>query len=222
MTQIVADDVIATFARRQHNWMERVLKGSLDPEEVARAVHQIIDRGTKVDRITFTVTGLGLTGAEWITRLEDDGHGVSGRAHSMITARSMLTESDYDTNHRLEAGKEYKVTLMFSKEVLKNSDRKTSKIQSFAISEFGEQSVTGLKAELAFLIREKFTNDELKAMGIEDILVLHEPITDSDGEASILCSSRRLDGSSWVHARCGRSYQPWSFYCAFVFLQVKL
>lgn len=48
MTQCVSDnDALATFARRQHDWMERVLKGSLDPSEVARAEQAPIDRGGK-------------------------------------------------------------------------------------------------------------------------------------------------------------------------------
>lgn len=42
---IVADDVLGKFARRQHDWFERVRKGSLDPEEVTQAVQSIIDRG---------------------------------------------------------------------------------------------------------------------------------------------------------------------------------
>jgi len=45
MTRFVADGRIATFARRQHDWMERVLKGSLDPEAVAKEVQKIIDAG---------------------------------------------------------------------------------------------------------------------------------------------------------------------------------
>lgn len=46
MTQRVPDSVIATFARQQHDWMERVLKGSLDPVKVARAVQVFIDQGS--------------------------------------------------------------------------------------------------------------------------------------------------------------------------------
>ncbi len=41
----VADEVIARFARQQHDWMQRVLKGSLNPVEVASAVQSIINRG---------------------------------------------------------------------------------------------------------------------------------------------------------------------------------
>lgn len=45
MTGIVADEVLGRFARQQHDWFERVRKGSLDPEQVAAAVQKIIDRG---------------------------------------------------------------------------------------------------------------------------------------------------------------------------------
>ena len=48
MTQRVADDVISKFARQQHDWFERVRKGSLDPEEVASAVQKIINSKRKV------------------------------------------------------------------------------------------------------------------------------------------------------------------------------
>lgn len=41
----VADEVLGRFARQQHDWFERVRKGSLDPDEVLRAVQPIIDRG---------------------------------------------------------------------------------------------------------------------------------------------------------------------------------
>lgn len=40
----VADDNrLGKFARQEHDWFERVRKGSLDPEEVMRAVQLIID-----------------------------------------------------------------------------------------------------------------------------------------------------------------------------------
>lgn len=47
MTQRVADEAISRFARQQHDWMGRVLKGSLDPTEVARVVQAIINRGLR-------------------------------------------------------------------------------------------------------------------------------------------------------------------------------
>lgn len=49
MTQRVADEVIAGFSRQQHDWMGRVLKGSLDPKKVAQAVQRIINKGRSAE-----------------------------------------------------------------------------------------------------------------------------------------------------------------------------
>lgn len=43
----VADKRLGKFARRQHDWFERVRKGSLNPDLVARAVQQVIDTTPK-------------------------------------------------------------------------------------------------------------------------------------------------------------------------------
>ena len=59
MTQRVSDSEmeramkIARFAKHQHAVMERVLKGSLDPEEVIRAVQALIDRGGKCITVDY-------------------------------------------------------------------------------------------------------------------------------------------------------------------------
>lgn len=161
--------------------------GISDPNEVVRSINAgewniVPSSVAKPDRITFTVTGLSITGAEWITRLTAGGHKLSD------WARGILSKPDYDENHRLESGKEYKVTLVFGKEIKKDNDRRTANLKAIAARELGEQSVSGLKGELALLIREKFTNAELEAMSIWYIAVLHEPIVDSVGATGVLDS----------------------------------
>ncbi len=165
----------------------------------------------KPTRITFTVIGAGLTGAEWITRLETRGHKLYD------WARDIITKPDYDENHRLEVGKEYKVTLVFGKEIRKDFERTTANLKAKAVQEFGEQSVAGLKGELALLIREKFTNAELETMGIYYIAVLHEPIIDSGGGASVLDSNRN-GGGSYVGAGYDSPGRQWRGSGAFAFL----
>ena len=54
MTYPVADEVIGRFARQQHDWMQRVLKGSLDPTKVANMVQSIINRGSRYPQLTET------------------------------------------------------------------------------------------------------------------------------------------------------------------------
>lgn len=168
------------------------------------------------ERVTFTVTGLGLTGEEWVTRLEAGGHKMSDWTHDT------LMQPDYDQNHRLEAGKEYKVTLVFGKEISKDQERKNSNLKEFACREIGDQSVKGLKGELALLIREKFSNAELKAMDIYYIAVLHEPIVGSSDNVNVLSSFRcedeyESDVESYVPSECDVLDIDWGVLGAFAF-----
>lgn len=208
----MADNVVGSSvtARQLKDLFRQIDDGSITGVHV-QALLEHRNPFEKKDRITFTVTGLGLTSEQWITRLEAGGHKLSD------WARDVLSKPDYDENHRLEVGKEYKVTLVFSKEIKKQKDRSTTNLKALARRELGEQSVIGLKGELALLIREKFTNAELEAMGIFYIVVLHEPIIDSAGHARVLYSFRD-DGVSFVNASCGSPDDLWVDFGAFAFL----
>lgn len=190
---------ITGFDDKTHGWSKAVvqrmggveiadafLRGEYELRPVAKAT-------TSAERITFMVTGTGLTAEEWTKRLESKGYKLLGYA------KEILSKPDYDRNHRLEAGKEYKIVLVRGKEIRKDSDRSTANLKAMASCEFGGQSVTGLKGELALLVSEKFTHAELEAMGLGYIIVLHEPIIGSDGHPRVLRSRRRVVGS-WVRA----------------------
>lgn len=190
--------------------------GITDPNEVVRSINAgewniVPSSTTKLDRTTFTVTGLGLTGAEQVVRLTTGGHKLSD------WARDILLKPDYDESHRLETGKEYKVMLVFGREIKKDKDRSSANLKAIAIRDLGEQSGIGLKGEIALLVREKFTNAELEAMGIWYIAVLHKSIIDSAGDASVL-NSNRYNDSSWVGANCGLPDHRWRDNGAFAFL----
>lgn len=53
---VPTDEKLGIFARQQHDWFERVRKGSLDPEAIVRAVHSIIDRAYPADGVEFELT----------------------------------------------------------------------------------------------------------------------------------------------------------------------
>lgn len=165
----------------------------------------------KPRRIEFTVQGTALTSTDWISTLESAGHKIGD------WARNVLSQPDYDAKHRLEAGKEYKIVLVRGTEITKDSDRTTKNLKAIAVKEFGEQSVSGLKGELALLIRMKFSNAELQQMGLYYIVVLHDPIVDSVGHPDVLYSSRGVDRSS-VGADCGGPDDDWLDGSAFAFL----
>ncbi|HCC06349.1 TPA: hypothetical protein DEP94_03270 [Candidatus Nomurabacteria bacterium] len=160
-------------------------------------------------RLYFSVAGVGLESSKWPERLKSGGHELSK------WGADILSKHEYDSKHRLEADKVYKLALVLGTEFATDAKRSTGEVKAFARHEFGDQSVDGLKGELTLLIREKFTNAELEEMGLWYIVVLHEPIIDSDGSPSVLCSSRR-DGS-YVGTRYASPVIQWRAHGAFAF-----
>jgi hypothetical protein len=161
-------------------------------------------------RLHFTVRGTGIESKYWPERLKAGGHELSK------WAKDILSKPDYDKKHRLEAGKVYKLCLVLGAELATDAERSTAGLKAFALREIGEQSVAGLKGELALLIREVFTNAELELMGIYYIAVLHEPIVDSVSSPRVL-NSNRHDGS-FVSAYCAAPGDQWGVGGAFAFL----
>lgn len=177
------------------------------PVSVSKNVSLETDR---FGRMTFTVKGVGLPAREMEPLLKGAGHEFSR------WAKDVLSQPDYDRNHRLEADREYKVVLVLGKEIRKDGDRTTKALKALAVKDYGPESVSGLKGELALLIRLAFSNAELEQMGLWYIAVLHEPIVDSDGDPDVLGSSRS-DGS-FVGADYGSPIDLWDDDGAFAFL----
>ena len=160
--------------------------------------------------IHFEVTTLGLTGEEWHTRLTKGGH------ISFDSAKGILPKPDFDQNHRYAPGQTLKVFLVRGTEIKKDADRTTKNLQAFAKKHGGKESVSHLKAELALLIREKFTNEELEEMGLWYIAVLHNPFVDAVGDPRVLLADR-YGGASWVNAYWDEPGDKWEGFGAFAF-----
>ena len=56
-----------------------------------------------------------------------------------------------------------------------------------------KRKMTDLPAEVACLIRDMFSDEEIKEMGLDWIITMHEPIPDSDGDPGVL-GTNRFDG----------------------------
>lgn len=159
--------------------------------------------------IYFEVTSDGTSGPAWIERLEKKGFLLSK------WAKYLLNSPDFKAS---KAGTLYKIAvlkgIMFS-----DNDRITSKIRV----EAERRKLEKPNAEVACLIREMFSDEELEAMGLWWIVVFHESIKDSDGDSRLLGTYRNGDGG-WLDTCCDRPGYGWVYYGGFAFVapQVSL
>jgi hypothetical protein len=75
-------------------------------------------------------------------------------------------------------------------------------------AEADKRKLSKPNAELACLIREKFTDKEIEAMGLSYIVTMHELINDSVGDPALLLADRGDDGR-WLRAYYGRPDGRW-------------
>ena len=158
--------------------------------------------------IYFSVTSDGTTGEEWIVRLDAKGRRVNGFAKGLL--RSNYFNPAKPTTYEVAV---LKGGLFSDKDRITSTIRKDAKNRQFSIP----------NAEIACLIREKFSEKELKAMGLYWIVVMHEPIKDVADDFSLLSASRD-DGGFWLSTSYGNPGSKW--FCgngfAFVVSQVEL
>jgi hypothetical protein len=156
--------------------------------------------------ISFSVISEGTTGEDWIIRLESRG------LHVDKYANQVLRSPDFKPT----IGVTIEVALLKGM-IFKDNDRITKKIRA----EADKRKFSKPNAELACLIREKFTNKEIEAMGLRYVVAMHEPINDFDGSPRLLRVDR-LGGEDWLGAYYGEpdSGSSRGFGFAFVASQV--
>jgi len=143
--------------------------------------------------IYFTVVSDGTIGPEWIERLVRQGYRLSRWAKDVLKSKHFQPTT----------GVSYEIAVIKG-DTYSDEERVTYKIREDAAARgFSEPS-----AEVACLIREKFLDKELKAMGLMWIAVMHEPITGSGGAPHLLSADRHGYGY-WLDADLGRSGFRW-------------
>ena len=152
--------------------------------------------------IYFSVTSDGTTGEQWIKRLEDKGFRVSDYAKSVLRSPDFKPTKGVTTEIAILKG------MLFE-----DRDRITSNIRDLAT----QRKLTTPNAEVACLIRENFSDEEIEAMGLWWIVAMHEPIKDSDGDL-LLLGARRGDGGRWLNAYCGSPDRRWGRDDGFAFV----
>jgi hypothetical protein len=132
--------------------------------------------------IYFSVTSDGANGVAWIERLKNKGFRIGDNADRILRSGAFRPTSCITTAVAVLKGD------MFS-----DNDRTTRNIRAKA----GTRKLQKPNLEVACLIREKFTDEEIKAMGLTWIITMHEPVG-VDGNLHLL-GSRTLGGASWLH-----------------------
>lgn len=151
--------------------------------------------------IYFTVTSDGATGAEWIARLEKKGFRVGDYAKQLILSKGFKPTTGVTTEVAVLKGILFEDNQRITKNIPKNAE---------------DRKLETPNAEIACLIREKFTDEDIEAMGLIWIVAMHEPIKDSDGDPGLL-GADRYDDSRWLNAYCGKPDDRWGRVCGFAF-----
>ena len=143
--------------------------------------------------IYFSVTSDGTTGEDWIKRLEGNGFRVGDYAKQVLRSPDFKPTNGVTTEVAVLRGC-----------LFEHNDRITKKIRA----EAARRNFTKPNAELACLIREKFTDKKIEAMGLWYIVAMHEPINDSVGDPDLLGASRHGVGR-WLYAYHVRPVNRW-------------
>lgn len=189
------------FARVFKLWAKvsmMLVDGRRNPDEVAAALQTILEKPTRPWReedgvIYFSVTSEGTTGEEWITRLEAKGYRLTSYTKQVLRSPDFKPTSGVTTEVAILKG------MLFE-----DNRRLTQEIRMSAAARL----LTAPNAEVACFIREKFTDEEIKQMGLWAVVVMHEPICDSVG-GPILLAAVRVGGGRWLFACYGRPGSRW-------------
>ncbi len=138
--------------------------------------------------IYFSVTSDGTTGEEWIKRLPQRGFVVRHHTRSALCSKDFKPTSGVTTEIAILVGSRFK-----------EDDLINRNIRAFA----AERKLEAPNAEVACLIRDKFSDEEIEAMGLWSIVVMHESIKDFE-DVQVLLSVDRGDGGCSLSACFGK------------------
>lgn len=165
-------------------------------------VSEPVHRWREQDGVIYLiVTSDGITGPQWIEYFEKKGIQLTRWSKDVLESSDFKPTKGVTTQIAVLKG-----------ELFSDSDRVTHKIRA----EAERRKLTKPNAEVACLIREKFTDKELKVMGLYWIVVFHEPIEDSDGDPNLLTANCFV--GSFLSAFCGKPGRRWDRDNGFAFV----
>lgn len=157
----------------------------------------------KAKELWKSITSVGKTGEEWITRLESNGFRVGDYAKKLLRNAAVTTTT----------GTVYDLVVIKGEEFPTDAARTNEAIRALAKS----RGYLTPPIEVAPLLRESITDKEIEEMGLYALIVMHEPVADADGGLRLLGVDRR-DGGRWLFAFFGSPQCLWFRDDGFVFL----
>ena len=204
----VTDEQYGQLSRRVGELVRRVDEGTIPFKSTMDGIQSLIQPSyecrwkEKNGVVYFSVTSNGTTGPEWIKRLGNKGFLLENYA------KSVLCSPDFKPT----SGVNYEVAILKGM-LFENDDRITRKIRA----EASRRNLAKPHAEVACLIRDNFSDEEIEAMALWWIVVMHEPIKDSDGNPGLLDVTRN-GGGHWLRAYYVRPDDRWSRDGGFAFV----
>lgn len=148
------------------------------------------------------ITTNGRSGEEFITDLEKQGYNVGDYAKQLLRGKDFIVCD----------GTTYKLAVISGDE-FEDSERTNGNIRAEAAA----RGYLDPPMELAPYLREMFSHEDLKQMGVWALVLMLKPATDSDGGLRVL-GVRRLGDGRWLHAYNARPDDGWSREADFLFL----
>jgi len=168
-----------------------------DPVGLKEALRKALCPVTMID-----VTTNGRTGEQWIAHLEQKKFRVGDYAKQLLRNVKFVS-----TN-----GITYTLAIILSDE-FEDADRTNEKIRAAAY----KRGYVDPSVELGPYLRERFSYEDLKKMGLWELILMHEAIAASVGDLRLLGVDRNDDGR-WLDAYYGRPDDGWGREVGFMFL----
>jgi hypothetical protein len=160
-------------------------------------------------RALKSVTSDGRSGKEFVKDLKKKGFNVGDWATNVMTVGKDASGKAIIVS---DSGVVYKPVVLKGEDFT-DAERVTSNIRKVA----EEMKLVTPPWWLAPLLREAMTDAEIAAFGLTWLIVMHEAITDSDGDPRLLGLDRD-GGGRWLGACRGRPDYGWDREDGFVFL----
>ena len=119
------------------------------------------------NRITFTITGNGFYGDDWIKWMEENDLNTTDNVKKWIKTLDEYPYLDESPRESQELG----IVLVLGNEIKNERDRTVRNYRALAVREFGLDSIEELQIAQVLHIRQKFSNKDLAAMGLSWIAI---------------------------------------------------